>query len=54
MQKSTYSKAKKKLGWDPKVDFKNLVKKMYEADFSRWKRYKKGEKFPWDVPTYPE
>jgi GDPmannose 4,6-dehydratase len=27
-----YSKAKKKLGWEPKVKFKDLVKDMVEAD----------------------
>jgi GDPmannose 4,6-dehydratase len=31
------SKAKKKLGWKPKVKFKELVKMMYEADFDREK-----------------
>lgn len=31
------SKAKKELGWEPKVNFKELVKMMYEADFAREK-----------------
>jgi len=32
-----YSKAKKKLGWEPKVKFKELVKMMVEADIKRIK-----------------
>jgi len=47
------SKAKKKLGWKPKVKFKKLVKIMVEEDLSRWKRWKKGESFPWDAANYP-
>jgi GDPmannose 4,6-dehydratase len=48
-----YSKAKKKLGWEPKTKFKKLVKLMVEADVERWTRWKKGERFPWDAPNYP-
>jgi GDPmannose 4,6-dehydratase len=29
------SKAKEKLGWEPKTDIKNLVKMMYDEDFNR-------------------
>lgn len=29
------SKARKKLGWDPKIDFKSLVKDMYYSDLNR-------------------
>jgi len=47
-----YSKAKEKLGWEPKTKFKVLVKKMYEADLSRWKKFQKGERFPWDAFNY--
>jgi len=36
-----YSKARKKLGWQPKVDFKNLVKIMVEADLKRLRSEKK-------------
>jgi GDPmannose 4,6-dehydratase len=32
-----YSKAKKKLGWSPKIRFKELVKMMVEADLARLK-----------------
>ena len=31
------SKAKEKLGWEPKTDIKNLVKMMYDEDFNRIK-----------------
>lgn len=33
-----YSKAKKKLGWQPKVTFKELVKIMVQADFEKAKK----------------
>ena len=48
-----YSKAKKKLGWTPKVRFDKLVKIMVEEDVSRWERWQNGERFPWDAPNYP-
>lgn len=32
-----YSKAKKKLGWKPKIKFKDLVKRMVEHDFTKIK-----------------
>jgi len=35
--KGNYSKASKKLGWKPKVSFKELVKMMVEADLERLK-----------------
>jgi GDPmannose 4,6-dehydratase len=37
----TYDKAKKKLGWEPKVRFKQLVEMMVDADLER---LKSGEK----------
>lgn len=37
------SKAKKKLGWEPKVTFKELVKIMVEADIEELKRLQAGE-----------
>lgn len=53
-----YSKAKKVLGWEPKVKFDRLVELMVDEDLSRWQRWLKGEKFPWDVqhdtPSPPE
>jgi GDPmannose 4,6-dehydratase len=48
-----YSKAKEKLGWEPIVKFDQLVKIMVREDLSRWERWQKGEKFPWDAPNYP-
>lgn len=48
-----YAKAKEKLGWKPKVNFDKLVEKMVKEDLSRWKRWQKGERFPWDAPSYP-
>lgn len=52
--KGDYSKAKKILGWEPKTKFKELVKKMVETDLLRWKKFLKGESFPWDAFNYPE
>jgi len=43
------SKAKKILGWHPKVTFSKLVKIMIEEDINRWERFLKKEFFPWDV-----
>jgi GDPmannose 4,6-dehydratase len=48
-----YSKAKKKLGWKPKTEFKELVDIMVKEEVSRWKRWLSGERFPWDAPNYP-
>ena len=48
-----YSKAKKKLGWEPKTKFKQLVKIMVKEDLNRWERWLNGERFPWDAPHYP-
>ena len=48
-----YSKAKKLLGWEPKTRFNELVKIMVEEELSRWERWLKGERFPWDAPNYP-
>jgi len=44
-----FSKAKRKLDWKPKTNFKKLVKIMVEEDISRWERWQKKEFFPWDV-----
>jgi GDPmannose 4,6-dehydratase len=49
-----YAKAKRKLGWEPKVKFDELVKIMVREDLSRWERWQKGERFPWDAPNYPD
>jgi len=48
-----YSKAEKKLGWKPKTRFDDLVKLMVKEEVSRWERWLKGERFPWDAPNYP-
>lgn len=48
-----YSKAKEKLGWEPKVKFDELVKIMVKEDLSRWKKWLNGERFPWDAQNYP-
>ena len=52
--KGDYSKAKTVLKWEPKIRFKELVKKMVEADLNRWEKFQKGEQFPWDAFNYPE
>ena len=48
-----YSKAKQKLGWEPRAKFDKLVEIMVKEDLSRWERWLKGERFPWDAPSYP-
>lgn len=49
-----YSKAKTKLGWEPKVRIDALSEIMVEADMNRWKKWLNGERFPWDAPNYPD
>jgi GDPmannose 4,6-dehydratase len=46
-------KARRTLGWAPRVGFKELVAMMVEADIARWRRWQKGEQFPWDAFNYP-
>lgn len=48
-----YTKAKRELGWEPKVKFNELVEIMVKEDINRWQRWLKGERFPWDAPNYP-
>lgn len=48
-----YSKAKRKLGWEPKIKFDQLVEIMVKEDLNRWQRWLEGERFPWDAPNYP-
>jgi GDPmannose 4,6-dehydratase len=48
-----YSKAKQKLGWEPKVKFSKLVEIMVKEDLDRWQGWQKGERFPWDALNYP-
>ena len=37
-----YSKAKKKLGWEPKTKFADLVKLMVDEDIRRLKEHREG------------
>ncbi len=48
------NKAKRKLGWKPSTNFKELSRIMAAADLQNWKRWMAGEKFPWDAPNYPD
>ena len=48
-----FSKAKERLGWEPKVRYQKLMKIMVEEDLERWKRWQNGERFPWDAANYP-
>ena len=48
-----YTKAKEKLDWQPRVKFDRLVEMMVNEDLTRWGRWLKGERFPWDAPNYP-
>jgi len=54
MLKGDYARAKKKLGWEPKVKFDKLVEIMVKSDLDRWQAWLKGERFPWDAPNYPD
>jgi GDPmannose 4,6-dehydratase len=48
------SKAKKILGWTPKVTFKELIEIMVKEDMQRWEGWLKGKRFPWDAINYPD
>jgi len=48
-----YSKAKRKLGWRPRMKFNELVEIMVKEEIGRWQRWLNGERFPWDAPNYP-
>ncbi len=48
-----YSKAKRTLGWEPKVRFNELVELMVREDLARWERCLRGERFAWDASSYP-
>ena len=51
--KGDSAKARKKFNWNPKIKFEKLVKIMVEEDYERWRRWEKGEHFPWDAWNYP-
>ncbi len=46
-------KSNKILGWTAKTDFNTLVEIMVTEDLKKWEKWLKGERFPWDAPTYP-
>jgi GDPmannose 4,6-dehydratase len=46
-------KAKTDLKWEQKTNFEGLITIMAESDLQNWKRYLKGDTFPWDAPNYP-
>lgn len=47
-----YSKAKRKLGWEPITRFDDLCKIMVKEDLNKWERWLNGDRFPWDAPNY--
>jgi len=49
-----YSKVKTKLGWEPKIKVDKLAEIMVRADLKCWQKWLKGERFPWDAPSYPD
>lgn len=46
-------KAKRELGWKPKITFEKLIKLMLQEDLKRWKMFLDGQVFAWDAPMYP-
>lgn len=47
-----YSKARRKLGWEPRTRFSRLVEIMVKSDLERWQGWQKGERFAWDAPNF--
>ncbi|HQP99269.1 MAG TPA: GDP-mannose 4,6-dehydratase [bacterium] len=43
------SRAGQKLGWSPKIHFRELAELMVEEDLKRWNSYLEGQLFPWDA-----
>jgi len=48
------SKAKRELGWSPRVSFEELLRLMYHEDLRRWKDTLSGKKVIWDAPAYDD
>lgn len=48
------SKAKRKLDWEPKVTFKELVKKMVQEDIRMWEDTIRGKVTAWDAHQHEE
>jgi GDPmannose 4,6-dehydratase len=48
------AKARRVLGWEPRVTFEQLVEIMVQEDLRRWKSWLSGERFPWDAVNYPD
>jgi len=48
-----YTKAKKELGWRPRITFNKLTEILVIEEVNRWERWLNGERFPWDAPNYP-
>jgi GDPmannose 4,6-dehydratase len=48
-----HDKATKELGWRPRTKFNKLVEILVREEISRWEKWLKGERFPWDAPNYP-
>ena len=51
--KGNYQKSMDKLGWEPKIKFKELAEIMLKSDMERWNKWQQGEYFPWDAWNYP-
>jgi GDPmannose 4,6-dehydratase len=51
--KGNYQKSMGRLGWEPKIKFKELAEIMLKSDMERWTKWQHGEYFPWDAWNYP-
>ncbi|MBM3172348.1 MAG: GDP-mannose 4,6-dehydratase [Chloroflexi bacterium] len=49
-----YSKSRDRLDWQPETGFEQLVETMTQDPLGRWRRWMRGERFPWDVPNCPD
>lgn len=48
------TKAKRELGWKPRVGFHELVRIMVKEDLEKWQRVLRGEHFSWDAHQHPD